>query len=121
SLLGPWVHGEARREPGQRVPNRGVVVARDDDDVLDARQEAFDHPTHDRLALELEEQLLASHTAGESGGENDTRDHARRREARRRRRRARGAFDREGGETRSRPAACGRNAPGWSPSAPEPA
>src|SRR5437773_11171704 len=103
ALLGPRVHGEAHPEPGQRVADRGVVLARDDDNVLDVWQQTFDGPADDRLALELKEELLPPHAAGESGGQHDARDHARSGEARRRSRRAGGAFGR--GWTRPVPAA----------------
>ena len=81
SFVGPRVQGEAHGEPGQPFPDRGLVPARDDDEVLDAREETLDRPTDDRLALELQEKFLPSHPAGESGGEDDPRDHPRSREA----------------------------------------
>src|SRR5437899_8869203 len=117
SLLGPRVQGEAHGAPGQPFPDRGLVPARDDDEVLDAREETLDRPTDDRLALELEEKFLPSHPAGESGGEDDPRDHPRSREAWGRSRRGWGAFGggwAEAGtlsETRSLWASIGRGAP----------
>src|SRR5207244_3345340 len=95
----------------------GLVPARDDDEVLDAREETLDRPTDDRLALELQEKFLPSHPAREPGGEDDPRDHPRRGEPWGRSRRGRGASGggwAEAGtlpETRSLWASIGRGAP----------
>src|SRR5262249_34484068 len=39
------------------------------------REDSLDGPAHDRLALELEEELLPPHTPGQSGCQYDRRDH----------------------------------------------
>jgi hypothetical protein len=76
SGLRPRVHGEAHREPSQRVPDRGVVVARDDDEILDVRQETFDRPAYDGLALETQQELLPPHPPGQARRKDDARNHA---------------------------------------------
>ena len=49
------------------------LVAHDDDDRIEAgAARATDHSLQQRLAVELEEQLVASHAGRATGGEHDT-------------------------------------------------
>src|SRR5262249_37104074 len=69
------IYGVANAEPCQRRADGVVVVARHHEAVVDVRQHRTDAPADDRLALAVEEKLLAAHGAGEPGGEHDRSDH----------------------------------------------
>src|SRR5205814_2031814 len=102
--LRPRVHDGARPGVAGELGELREDLSREDDGrPLRPLEDRLDGPADDRLALELKEELLPPHAAGESGGQHDARDHARSGEARRRSRRAGGAFGR--GWTRPVPAA----------------
>src|SRR2546428_8504314 len=66
---------ETDGKPAKGGPSRRIVVAGDDDAVADVGQHELHAPAHDRLALEVEEKLLAPHPPREPRGKHDRGDH----------------------------------------------